>query len=113
LLEDLAVGSSRFAGWLSGRVAAQLLLMCETIAFSSAVFRGTPRVGSTPFGTVRKQGLDGFAQKPKERVLLPLLDADGNAGVAAERAEFHELPAALIGRRLQIHVLHRMQHQLR
>ena len=42
----------------------------------------------------KKWQFDGLAQEPKERFLLPLLPAQRDARMAAERAELHELAAA-------------------
>jgi len=43
---------------------------------------------------VEEGQLDGLAPKSQEQVLLPLLTAERRAWVAAQRAEFHEVPAS-------------------
>src|ERR1035441_496127 len=53
-----------------------------------------PRGQSNLFPPMEEGQLDRLLPKPKERFLLPLLPAKRYALVAAERAKFHELPAA-------------------
>jgi hypothetical protein len=43
---------------------------------------------------VEEGQLDGLAPEAKERLLLPFLTAERHARVAAQRAEFQELPAS-------------------
>ena len=56
-------------------------------------FHRTIRVESKLFWLLEEGQLDGLAPKAEKRFLLPFLGAERQAGVAAERAELHELPA--------------------
>ena len=54
----------------------------------------TPKGQSKHFPPIEEGQLDGLAKEPKERFLLPFLTLKRHALMAAERAEFQELPAA-------------------